>query len=400
MTQGTGESTQRIDPTVRVLGFVSLLMDTSSEMIHSVLPLFLVTELTASVAAVGLIEGLAESTALIVKVFSGSLSDWIGRRKILAVAGYGLGAFSKPLFALAGSTGMVLGARLIDRFGKGIRGAPRDALIADVTPPHLRGAAFGLRQALDTVGALLGPLLAALMLLILPGDFRAIFWLAFVPGVLSVVVLLIGVRERPPPRTHRPNFPLRWSALSRFGWAYWWVVGLGAVLTLARFSEAFLVLKAREDGMPEHWLPMVMVTMNVVYALSAYPAGRLSDRIEHTALLAWGIAVLFLADVVLAGWPERLGTLGGVALWGAHLGLTQGLLASMVAATAPQDLRGTAFGLFNLCSGFATLLASLTAGAMWTLYGAAATFAVGAAFCLIALMLLWWHPDTVDRRTR
>ncbi|MFO1419288.1 MAG: MFS transporter [Methylotetracoccus sp.] len=400
MTQGHRESAQRINPTVRVLGFVSLLMDTSSEMIHSVLPLFLVTELTASVIAVGLIEGLAESTALIVKVFSGSLSDWIGRRKILAVTGYGLGACSKPLFALAGSAGMVLGARLIDRFGKGIRGAPRDALIADVTPPHLRGAAFGLRQALDTVGALLGPLLATLMLMILPGDFRAIFWLAFVPGALSVVVLLIGVRENPPPRAHRPSFPLRWSALRRFGWAYWWVVGLGAVMTLARFSEAFLVLKAREDGMSEQWLPLVMVTMNAVYALSAYPAGKLSDRIEHTLLLAWGIVLLLLADIVLAGWPEPLGTLGGVTLWGAHLGLTQGLLASMVAATAPPDLRGTAFGVFNLCSGLATLLASLIAGAIWTLYGAPATFIVGAAFCIFSLILLWRHPAAVDRRTR
>ena len=371
-----------------VLGFVSLLMDVSSEMIHSLLPLFLVGTLGISVLVVGLIEGVAEATALIVKVFSGVLSDRWQRRKGLAVLGYGLGALTKPAFALAQGAGLVVAARFVDRIGKGIRGAPRDALVADLAPPAQRGAAYGLRQSLDTVGAFLGPLLATVLMLLFLGDFRAVFWIAVLPAVLSVALLMVGVREpEPATRPARVN-PIRREALRRLDAAYWGVVAIGAVFTLARFSEAFLVLRAEQLGVAATFVPLVMVAMNAVYALSAYPFGRLADTLPHGRLLALGLAVLVLADLVLAwapGWP---GLLAGVALWGLHMGMTQGLLAAMVADTAPDDLRGTAFGLFHLVSGVALLLASTVAGLLWQQWGSRATFLAGAAFALAALAAL------------
>ena len=376
----------RLPPAIWVLGLVSLLMDISSEMIHSLLPLFMVGTLGASALVVGLIEGLAEATALIVKVFSGVLSDWWGKRKGLAVAGYALGALTKPLFALAPGTGLVLAARLIDRVGKGVRGAPRDALVADLAPPAMRGAAFGLRQSLDTVGAFLGPLLAVGLMLLWANDFRAVFWVAVVPGLLAVVLLVLGVREpeQPAGGVRRGN-PIRRENLRRLGGDYWWVVGLGAVFTLARFSEAFLVLRAEQSGVPLALVPLVMVAMNGVYAASAYPFGRLADRMNHRTLLALGLGVLIAADLVLASGTHWGTLLAGVALWGVHMGLTQGLLATMVADTAPADLRGTAFGFFNLVSGVAMLLASVLAGLLWDGLGAAFTFYAGAAFCALAL---------------
>jgi len=376
----------RLPPAIWVLGLVSLLMDISSEMIHSLLPLFMVGTLGASALVVGLIEGLAEATALIVKVFSGVLSDWWGKRKGLAVAGYALGALTKPLFALAPGTGLVLAARLIDRVGKGVRGAPRDALVADLAPPAMRGAAFGLRQSLDTVGAFLGPLLAVGLMLLWANDFRAVFWVAVVPGLLAVALLVLGVREpeQPAGGVRRGN-PIRRENLRRLGGDYWWVVGLGAVFTLARFSEAFLVLRAEQSGVPLALVPLVMVAMNGVYAASAYPFGRLADRMNHRTLLALGLGVLIAADLVLASGTHWGTLLAGVALWGVHMGLTQGLLATMVADTAPADLRGTAFGFFNLVSGVAMLLASVLAGLLWDRLGAAFTFYAGAAFCAMAL---------------
>ena len=376
----------RLPPAIWVLGLVSLLMDISSEMIHSLLPLFMVGTLGASALVVGLIEGLAEATALIVKVFSGVLSDWWGKRKGLAVAGYALGALTKPLFALAPGTGLVLAARLIDRVGKGVRGAPRDALVADLAPPAMRGAAFGLRQSLDTVGAFLGPLLAVGLMLLWANDFRAVFWVAVVPGLLAVALLVLGVREpeQPAGGVRRGN-PIRRENLRRLGGDYWWVVGLGAVFTLARFSEAFLVLRAEQSGVPLALVPLVMVAMNGVYAASAYPFGRLADRMNHRTLLALGLGVLIAADLVLASGTHWGTLLAGVALWGVHMGLTQGLLATMVADTAPADLRGTAFGFFNLVSGVAMLLASVLAGLLWDGLGAAFTFYAGAAFCAMAL---------------
>ena len=379
----------RLPAGVWALGFVSLLMDISSEMVHSLLPLFLVGTLGVSVIAVGLIEGVAESTALVVKVFSGSLSDWLGRRKGLAVLGYAMGAASKPLFALAGGAGLVVAARFIDRVGKGIRGAPRDALLADITPPAIRGAAFGLRQSLDTVGALLGPLIATALMLLWANDFRAVFWVAVVPGVLAVVLLVFGVKEPPraadaPPPTH----PFRREALARLGPAYRGVVLLGAIVALARFSEAFLVLRAQNLGIALAWVPLVMVAMNLVYSASAYPFGRLSDRVSHGTMLAGGLAVLIAADVVLASAGQWSHVLAGVALWGLHMGMTQGLLAAMVADTAPVDLRGTAFGVFNMASGVALLASSAIAGVLWEWFGPAYTYGAGALFASMALTLL------------
>lgn len=369
-----------------VLGFVSMLMDISSEMIHSLLPLFMVTVLGASALTVGLIEGLAESTALIVKVFSGSLSDYLGRRKGLAVFGYALGAVSKPLFALAPTTGIFLTARLLDRVGKGIRGAPRDALVADIAPPSIRGAAFGLRQSLDTVGAFLGPLLAVGLMLLWANDFRAVFWVATIPGLMAVGLLLFGLKEPVQQQSGKGVNPISKASLKRLNAPYWWVVGIGAVFTLARFSEAFLVLRAQQGGIALAIVPLVMVAMNVIYALSAYPFGKLSDRMSHAKLLILGLLVLIAADLVLASSNHWSVVLGGVALWGIHMGITQGLLATMVTNAAPADLRGTAFGVFNLASGIALLVASVTAGLLWDRFGAAYTFYAGAGFSFIALI--------------
>lgn len=329
---------------VWVLGFVSMLMDISSEMIHSLLPMFMVTVLGMSAFTVGIIEGMAEATALIIKVFSGALSDYLGKRKGLAVFGYALGALTKPLFAMASSTGVIITARLLDRVGKGVRGAPRDALVADITPAHIRGAAFGLRQSLDTVGAFLGPLLAVGLMLLWGNDFRAVFWVAVVPGLMAVALLLFGVREPAQQGGQRRSNPIRRENLVRLGGPYWWVVVIGAVFTLARFSEAFLVLRAQQSGMAMALVPLVMVAMNVVYSVSAYPFGKLSDRMSHSKLLAIGLVVLIAADLVLANSSHWASVLAGVALWGIHMGMTQGLLATMVADTAPADLRGTAYG--------------------------------------------------------
>jgi len=380
---------QRLPAGIWVLGFVSLLMDISSEMIHSLLPMFMVGTLGMSVALVGLLEGLAEATALIVKVFSGVISDWFGKRKPLAVLGYGLGAATKPLFALAaGPAGpaMVFGARLLDRVGKGIRGAPRDALVADLAPPEQRGAAFGLRQSLDTVGAFTGPLLAVGLMLLWADNFRAVFALAIVPAVLCVLLLVLGVREPERPAGAPHGNPISRANLRRLPRAYWWVVGVGAVFTLARFSEAFLVLRAEQVGVAVALVPLVMVAMNLTFALGAYPFGKLSDRVSHRLMLGWGLVVLVLADVVLALATHWSALLLGVGLWGVHMALTQGLLAAMVADTAPADLRGTAFGFFNLLSGLAMLLASVLAGLLWQTWGPAWTFGAGAGFSLLAML--------------
>jgi MFS family permease len=385
---------KHIPGSVWVLGLVSMFMDISSEMIHSLLPLFLVGPLGASALMVGLIEGVAESTALIVKVFSGALSDYLGKRKALAVFGYALGALTKPLFAIAPSAGVVLSARFADRVGKGVRGAPRDALVADITPAGVRGAAFGLRQSLDTVGALLGPLLAVGLMLLWADDFRAVFWVAFVPGVIAVAVLVLGVREPAHPAGGKRTLPIRRENLRRLSGAYWWVVAIGAVFTLARFSEAFLVLRAQQGGIAVAYVPLVMVGMNGVYSGSAYPFGKLSDRMHRGTLLSLGLVVLIAADLILAASDHWPAVAAGVSLWGLHMGMTQGLLATMVADTAPADLRGTAYGFFNLVGGIAMLAASATAGLLWDRLGAAFTFYAGAGFAILALigiMLITWR---------
>lgn len=379
-------SLRHIPSGIWVLGFVSLLMDISSEMIHSLLPLFMVTILGTSTMAVGLVEGLAESLALVVKVFSGTLSDYLGKRKGLALFGYALGAFTKPLFAVASGVGLVLTARLLDRVGKGVRGAPRDAMVADITPPQLRGAAFGLRQSLDTVGAFFGPLLAVGLMLLWANDFRAVFWVAVFPGLMAVALLLFGIREPEQRQASKGRNPIRWDNLTRLGSAYWWVVGFGAIFTLARFSEAFLVLRAQHGGIPVALVPLVIVAMNLIYALSAYPFGKLSDQMSHMRLLTLGLLVLIAADLVLAMNDHWAVVFLGVGLWGFHMGMTQGLLATMVADTAPADLRGTAFGFFNLASGLAMLIASVLAGFLWDQFGASFTFYAGAVFSGIAVM--------------
>ena len=393
-----------------VLGFVSLLMDVSSEMIHSILPLFLVASLGVSVAAVGLIEGIAESTAQIVKIFSGALSDYFGKRKPLAVLGYGLGAFSKPLFAIAAGSGLIITARFIDRIGKGIRGAPRDALVADLVPAPMRGAAFGLRQSLDTVGAFTGPLIAAALMIVWSNDFRAIFWVAVIPAFLALALLVFGIKEPTSSiqATARKN-PIQLSNLRLLGKRYWWVVAIGVVFTLARFSEAFLVLRAAQVGIALHWVPLVMVAMNGLYALTAYPIGVLSDRYnqaKHRSLfLIIGLCILVLSDLVLANANKGSDMLLGVALWGLHMGITQGLLSTMVADTAPADLRGTAFGFFSLGSGIAMLFASVIAGLLWDRLGSAMTFYGGAVFACGAIVLIGFatvgggEKSTVDKKS-
>lgn len=378
----------QIPLSIWMLGFVSLLMDISSEMIHSLLPLFLVTALGASAFTVGMIEGGAEATALVVKVFSGVLSDYLGRRKWLAVAGYALGAISKPLFALATSSSLVMSARLLDRVGKGIRGAPRDALMADITPPHLLGAAFGLRQSLDTVGAFVGPLIAAGLMILWANDFRAVFWVAVIPAFLAVALLIFGVKEPDRRADFQTVNPIQRKNLKRLTRAYWWIVVIGAFFTLARFSEAFLVLRALQSDIPLALVPLVLVLMSLVYAMTAYPFGKLSDSMSHLKLLVFGLLVLIAADLVLALSSHWSMVLMGTALWGLHMGMTQGLLVTMVAEVAPADLRGTAFGFFYLMSGIAMLLASGLAGLLWDQFGASYTFYAGAIFCVIVLHLI------------
>lgn len=374
------------------LGFVSLLMDISSELIHSLLPVFLVTGLGASMVTVGLLEGAAEATALIVKVFSGALSDWWGKRKPLALLGYGLAAVTKPLFALATSVEPVIAARLVDRVGKGIRGAPRDALVADIAPPDQRGAAFGLRQSLDTVGAFLGPLLAMGLMLLWHNDFRAVFWVAVIPAALCVLLLVFGVQEPERPAGARRTQPISRENLRQLSGTYWWVVGIGAIFTLARFSEAFLVLRVQQGGLAIAWVPMVLIVMNVIYALGAYPFGRLADTLDRRSLLAMGVVVLIAADALLAWTGQGLLVWAGIALWGVHMAMTQGLLAAMVADTSPSELRGTAFGLFNLVSGIAMLIASGLAGLLWDRLGASATFVAGMGLAALSLLALLLRP--------
>lgn len=373
---------KKLPATVWALGAVSLLMDLSSELVHSLLPIFMTAVLGASMLTVGIVEGLAEALAQVVKLFSGAWSDRLGRRKPLVVAGYALAALSKPLFPLAGSVGLVAAARFMDRIGKGIRGAPRDALIADVTSRAERGAAFGLRQALDTVGAVLGPLAAIALMLLLADDVRTVLWFAVVPAALSVAVLLVFVREAKTVSPERNSLSFR--SMHALGRRYWAIVALGAVLTLARFSEAFLILRGQELGLVLAMLPIALIVMNIAYTAIAYPAGLALDRGHGKALLVWGLLALIAADLLIAS-GSLAWFFAGVVLWGAHMGLTQGLLSALVAGAAPAQLRGTAFGVFHLVSGLMLLAASVLAGWLWGAFGSATTFYAGAAFTAIAL---------------
>ena len=388
---------------VWALGFVSLFMDISSEMVHSLLPVFFVSVIGLSYTAVGLIEGIAQAIALITKMFSGALSDILRRRKLLAVIGYGLAAVTKPVFALASTATLVVSARFADRLGKGIRGAPRDALIADITPEAVRGASYGLRQSLDSIGAFVGPLIAIGLMALLANDIRGVFWFALIPAAISVLILIFFVHE--PKRDDaggEAKAPIRARDIRQLGGAYWVTVAISAVLMLAGFSEAFLVLRAQDLGLSLALIPLVFIFMNVVYALAAYPAGVLSDRFGRSGLIAAGFVVIIVADIVLAFASGIWVVMLGVMLWGLYLGLTQGVLSAMVADSAPERLRGTAFGMFNLVSGIALLLASAIAGWLWDRYGAPAPFIASAVFASLAL--LGWairrSVSTTDSSTR
>ncbi len=377
---------QKIPRGVWILGFVSLFMDVSSEMIHALLPVFLVGTLGVSAIVLGLIEGISEATALIVKMGSGMLSDRLGNRKVLALAGYGLAAVVKPLFPLAEAASTVFAARVADRIGKGIRGAPRDALIADITPPELRGAAFGLRQSLDTIGAFLGPLLAVALMIAYADDVRAVLWFATVPAILAVALLAVGVKE-PKPGVSQRKPGMNLLTARQLGRGFWFVALVGSMMMLARFSEAFLLIKASEVGLSVRYIPLMLVVMSLAYALTSYPVGALSDRIGRRGLLFAGLAVLLVADIVLGYGTSVAAVFIGVALWGLHMGLTQGLLSALVADTAPADMRGTAFGVFSLLSGVVVLVASVLAGYLWDTQGSWATFLAGAVFTAVAMAL-------------
>lgn len=370
------------------LGFVSLLMDIASETIHGLLPVFLVSVLGASVGTVGFLEGISQGTALVLKVFSGPFSDWLGKRKPVVVAGYFLGALSKPLFAMANSVSWVYGARLLDRMGKGIRGAPRDALLADIADPKIRGQAFGLRQSLDTVGAFLGPMLAIFLMWFSHNNYRLVFWLTPIPAFLAVFLLLFGVQE--PETTKKQSGPgqITFRDLQKFTSDFWWVILVGAVFQLSRFSEAFLILRTQELGLKLELAPLVLIVMNLVYSIFSYPAGHLSDSIKRQWLLLAGIGVLVLSNFVLAYGTNLFWAFSGIALWGLHMGLTQGILAALVSDHCPTELRGTAYGFFNLLSAFALLIASSVAGLLWDTLGSHATFLASAG--LSVLSLLFW----------
>lgn len=377
---------RRLPAGIWALGFVSLLMDVSSEMVHALLPVYLVVGLGATALTVGIIEGIAEATAAITKVFSGALSDRIGRRKELAALGYGLAAITKPIFPLAPTVGWLVAARFIDRVGKGIRGAPRDALVAEIAPPELRGAAFGLRQSLDTVGAFMGPLLAIGLMWLFANDFAAVFWVAVIPAFAALALILFVVHEPPRPTGMRKvRNPLSRKELAALGRVYWWTVALAAVFTLARFSEAFLILRAETAGLSLMFVPLVLVVLNIAYALSAYPVGVLSDRMNRVGILGLGLGLLVAADLTLAFATGLVGILAGVVLWGLHMGFTQGILARLVADSAPVELRGTAFGMFNLVTGGSLLIASVLAGFLWDAYGPEATFLAGAVLAMITI---------------
>ena len=372
---------------VWVLGFVSLLMDLSSEIYHALLPAFITMVLGLPATALGAIDGVAEATANIAKLVSGRLSDRSLRRKPWVVAGYGLAALSKPLFPLAASAITLMLARFADRVGKGIRGAPRDAIVADETPPEIRGRAFGLRQSLDTVGALLAPVAAIGLMAWLASDIRRVFWIAVIPAFCSFLLAWLALRE---PEQHLA--PLKrapiFSGFRQLDKATKRLLAVGFLFGLARFSEAFLILKGIEIGLSEAMSPLTLALFNLVYVALAYPAGSLSDRMSPRSILMAGIAVLIAGDIVLAKTDNFAGLVLGVGLWGAHMALTQGIFSRMIADSAPDEFRATSFGAFWFVSGVAALLASLGAGWLWDRDGSSATFLTSAAVAAAAVGML------------
>lgn len=378
----------RIPKTIWMLGFVSLFTDMSSEVVHSLLPLLLSTGLGASAFVIGLIEGGAEALVMVTKVFSGYLSDAIGRRKPLVLFGYGLAAIVKPIFPIADSLWLFTTARMLDRFGKGVRGAPRDAMVSELSPAEIRGASFGLRQSMDTVGAVLGPLLAVGLLWLTTNDIKFVLWMAVIPGFIAVFLLFTFVPEPDHANRKKARLPINREGIRRLGKPYWRLVIIGAFISLARFSEAFLILRAANLGLPLTFIPLVLVAMSVIYALSAYPAGKLSDRIPRHRLLALGMMVLVLSCCALAIADNYVYLFAGIGLWGLHMGLTQGILASMVADTTDETYRGTAFGVFNLVSGLGLLFASGIAGLLWESIDPAASFLFAASIALLSVIII------------
>jgi MFS family permease len=383
---------QELPANTVALGFVSLLMAMSSQMIHSLLPILLVTTLGASAASVGLIEAIAEATNSFGRFAAGVVSDWLRRRKLLVVVGYGMAALSKPLFSIADSVGTVLLARFLDRSGKGIRDAPRDALLADELPIRDRGSGFGLRLSLFTIGSVAGPSLASGIMLA-GGDIRLVFWVAVVPAFLSVLVLVVAVKE---PALPHPQVRTRLSlyGLRELPPAFLWILAIAALLELARFSQAFLLLKAKDVGVEPALIPGFLVLMSAVYGVTAYPFGILADRGNRRAQLVLGALVLLSSHVTLALAESAWGAAAGACLWGLQMGITQGLLAACVADAAPEHLRGTAFGVYYLTDGVVSFLASSGAGLIWSIAGAAPTFALGAALAAAASAVVVMSPRT------
>ncbi|MEZ5479077.1 MAG: MFS transporter [Thiolinea sp.] len=383
-------SASRLPRTVWVLGLVSLFMDMSSEFIHAILPIYLTTTLGLSVLMVGMVEGIAEATASFMKVFSGALSDRFHNRKGLLLSGYGLAALTKPVFPLANTALEVVAARFVDRIGKGIRGAPRDALVADVTPPGQLNTAYGLRQSLDTVGAFIGPLLAMLMLYFYAHDLRTVMWMAVIPALICVGLIVWGVREPVQPAEQKSKPRLQWQEIRHLPTGYWLLLGLTAVVTLARMTDALLVLRAQENGLQLVWIPLVLVVYSAMYALSAWPTGLLAERFGQRGLLLAGMLCLALSQGLLAA-AATPGPLfwSAILLWGLHMGLTQGLLAARVAQLAPQTLRGTSFGLFHLTTGLMQLLAGAGFGWLWIAFSASTAFQVAALVSVVSLPVLW-----------
>jgi MFS family permease len=377
----------RLPRNVWVLGFVSLFMDLSSEIYHALLPAFITIVLGLPATALGAIDGVAEATANFAKLFSGRLSDRSLRRKPWVMAGYGLAALSKPLFPLATSAPAVLIARFADRIGKGIRGAPRDAMLADETPAEIRGRAFGLRQTLDTIGALLAPLVAIGLMAWLASNIRAVFWIAIIPAAISFLLAWLALRE---PEQHLA--PLKkspfFAGFKELDKDTKRLLQVGFLFTLARFSEAFLILKGIDIGLSEAMSPLTLAIFNLAYVALAYPAGALSDRLKPRSILMVGIVVLIAGNVVLAETGGFAGLVVGTILWGAHMALTQGIFARMVADSAPDELRATSFGAFYFVTGAGGLFASLGAGWLWDRQGSSATFLTSAAVAAAALAML------------
>lgn len=384
---------KHIPSTVWILGIISMLMDISSEIIHSLLPLFLLQVLGANIITIGTIEGLAEATALIMKIFSGALSDYLGKRQLLVLWGYSISAITKPLFIFTHSINVVFLARFFDRFGKGIRGAPRDALITDYTHKQHRGAAFGLRQSMDSLGAALGPLFAMILMVMLHNNFRHVFAFALLPAILAILLIVRKVKDAPNHQANGSPHVVDLSDLKKMGPYYWWVVFISSLITLARFSEAFLILRAYEGGMPLAAVPLILVPMNLVYAFTAYPFGKIADRVSSTGLLALSLTVLIIANYLFATSAHWTHIYAGVVLWGLHLGMTQGLLAAMVANASPARMRGTGFGFFYFTNGIALFFASFLAGLIWQYWGPAYTFYIGIAFCTLAFAGLLFKPQ-------